>query len=120
MILEALHTKINAVINAYAQIGDIDAEMPFAVYSADQTPVRSKYGIEAYEYTIRISVVSDKLNECMAKSGLIKAAVEALKGTTQNSTAFDFVMKENETQRFDVSTNRYINDITYRAITQNE
>lgn len=120
MILEPLHTTINAVINAYPQIGDIDADVPFAVYSADQTVLRSKAGVEGYEYTIRISVVSDQLNECMTKSGLIKTAVESLQGATGNTTVFDFVMKDNETQRFDVSTNRYINDITYRAITQNE
>lgn len=120
MILQALQTKINAVINAYPMIGDIDAEIPFAVYGADQSILRSKRGVEGYEYTVRIAVVSDNINECMTKSGLIRTAVEALTGKTQDSTKFDFVIKDQEVQRFDVSTNRYINDLTYRIITTNE
>ena len=70
MILEPLHTTINAVINAYPQIGEgtLTRILPFvACYSADQTVLRSKAGVEGYEYTIRISVVSDQLNECTTK-----------------------------------------------------
>lgn len=119
MILEALHTKINAVINAYATIGDIDAVVPFAVYSADQAVLRSKGGIEGYEYTVRISVVSESLSECLTKSWLIKTAIESLIGTTTNGTTFDIIQKQSETQRPDTSTMRYINDFSYLITTQN-
>ena len=118
MILEALHSKINAVVSGYPLIGDIDAPLPFAVYSADQAVLRSKAGIEGYEYTVRISVVSDSLSECLSNASGIASGIEGLVDQTENGTTFDFVTREYETQRFDVSTNRYISDLQYKMITQ--
>lgn len=119
MILEALHTKINSIVNAFPLIGDIEADAPFAVYSADQSVLRTKSGIIGYEYDVQITVVHPELSVCFEKSDLIKAAVETLDGTTTNDTTFESVRYVSENQRYDAQALYHINDIIYKVFTTN-
>jgi len=119
MILQELHTAINAVINAYPITADIEATAPFAAYTVDYVTLKDKAGIASYDYAVRVAVVDDSLSNCITQSASIKTAVEALEGVTGLSTTFDSVRLRSENQRYDGDLGYYINEIEYRVLTAN-
>ena len=120
MILEALHTKINPIINAFPLVGDIEADVPFAVYNADVIPLWSKQGIIGYEYTVIINVIDTDLNRCISNSELINTAILALAGTTTNSTKIDSVQFQGENHDFNNVSMAYVNELKYTILTNNK
>jgi hypothetical protein len=120
MIIQAIHNTINPIITAYAMLGDIEAVVPFAIYSIDQRPMYDKEGITAYENTVDVSVVDITASRCATKSGLVVAALLGLEGTVVDTTAFDIARLNRQTMRFDDKAQAYINYIQVRLITQNE
>jgi hypothetical protein len=119
MILQELHTAINAVINAYPITADIEATAPFAAYTADHVTLKDKTGVCGYEYTVRIAVVDDSIANCITQSASIKSAVESLEGATGLSTVFDAIFLQSESQRLEDESGLYINEIEYRVLTTN-
>lgn len=120
MIIQAIHNTINPVITAYAMLGDIEAIVPFAVYSIDQRPMYDKEGITAYENSLDVSVVDTDAERCVTKSGLVITALLGLEDTVVDTTVFDIARLTRQTMRFDDKAQAYINYIQVTLITQNE
>lgn len=120
MILEAIHSAISGVCEAYALIGDIEAETPFAVYNASPTPLRDKSGIVGYDYDVTVSLVSPDLDTVVNMSSGIISGVLALEDDMREGTSIDFAHFQGAEQRYDAVASVHVNDIKFRIVTENE
>lgn len=119
MIQEAIMSKCSSVMKTYPLIGDIEATVPFCCYACEQRPVFEKRGIAWYETVVNISVVDAVFKDCLTKSATIIGNIEALAGTTQNSTVVKMVMLTKEAQRYD-EAGAYVNEIQFRIVSDNK
>ncbi len=120
MISAALQTTLAGIItNTFFAIGDEDIQVPFCVHREDETPMRLKEGIAGYAYDCEIAIVDDSPDDIDTYKGSIISALEALAGTTVESTVINTVSYEGDAPDFDQESKLYINILRFYIETDN-
>ena len=120
MITEAIQATVAAIItNSYVTIGDEEITVPFCVHSEQELPPNLlKEGVHSYNYAVEIMIVDTLPDNVKTKVDLVRAAIEALPGTTVNSTEFLVVNYEGDDPGFDQESKLYGNNIRFTIETK--
>ena len=120
MISEAIQTKVAGVVtNTFIHIAPETAVAPFAVHSEAGVPLRTKEGIEGYEYDVNVIIVTASASQRETYAAQVIAAIEALSGTTTNSTAVDEARYISDNPAFDEELELYGTNMFFKVITSN-
>jgi hypothetical protein len=120
MISEAIQATVAAIItNTYAIIGDEEITAPFCVHTETElAPTLLKEGILNYNYTVEVLIIDELPDSITTAANSVRAAIEALAGTTVNSTTFDQVNYEGDSPGFDQESRLYGNNLTFTIETK--
>ena len=81
MILDAIATTMNTTtLNSYPIVGDVEADLPFAVFSALQAPVKTKDGIQGYANNVVVTVLCADLDDLDDYNVAVRAAITNMLG----------------------------------------
>lgn len=120
MISEALQSVIVAIIpNTYPSIGDEGIAVPFCVHEENDEPIYLKEGIAGYSWTCEIAIVHSTPDAAEALAVSVKAAAEALAGTTNHTTIIESVSYEGSAQGFDQASREYLRILQFIIQTKN-
>jgi hypothetical protein len=109
----------NIIPNTFNVIGDEDIAAPFCVHEAQQSPVFLKQGIAGYEYDCEIAIIAELPDSVEALKQQVRAAVEALPGTTSEGTTFEDVEYLGDGPGYDSESKLYISIVRYLIQTSN-
>lgn len=120
MISEAIQTTVVAIVpNTYPIVGDEEIEAPYCVHTETElAPSLTKEGVLNYNYLVEVLIIDELPDSVNTKIALVKAALEALPGTTVNSTTFEQVNYEGDSPGFDPESRLYANNITFTIETK--
>jgi len=118
MILQALHTTLNAVLPAYPLIGDIEATTPFCMYKTEPVPVRDKTGVIGHAHTVTVGIVDRTIASVNTYTELVVTAMLAMKGT-MSTTIIESIIQIAESGIYLGGPQVYINDLEFRIYTTN-
>lgn len=115
MISEAIQATVVAIIaNTNVNIGDEKIVTPFCVHNETELPPSLlKEGVDGYNFNVEIMIIDTLPDLVNANVVLVRAAIEALAGTTVNSTAFEQVNYEGDDPGFDTESRLYANIIRF-------
>lgn len=120
MILDALQTILNPITNAHPLIGDIEATVPFIVYTAKPRPVNIKAGQDGFIYLVNIGIAAATISSLLTLKASVLAAILPLKGT-YNSTVIEGVIQTDDSGPYFENENALnINDLEFTIFTTNE
>lgn len=120
MLLDALYSTINPIVQASPVIAEFDAEVPVCVYQAESTPIRIKDGIIGYDHNVSIALIDDDLDRINTNTVAIIAAILAMNGNTIESTTItDALLTTENGVIFDKQTNTYQNSFEFSIETNN-
>ena len=120
MIGEAIQATVVAIIpNTYAIVGDEEIEVPYCVHiETELEPTRVKEGILNYNYSVEVLIIDSLPDSVISSAALVRAAIEALAGTTVNSTTFEQVIYEGDDPGFDQESRLYASNIRFTIETK--
>lgn len=119
MLLDALHTTMNPVLDAHLLVGDIEAELPFCVYRAVPEPVRDKTGITGYIYVVEVGIIDNNPDDVNNYTESLTTAMLAMAGTI-NETEIEKVLLTDESGfYYSHADNVYMNDLEFKVFTKN-
>lgn len=119
MILDALHTTLNPVLDAYPLIGDIEATLPFCMFKVDTEHVRGKQGIMGYKHTVLVGIAAATIDECDSFTDPVIAAITSMSGTIE-TTVFNGVLHTGESGIYMSEVpEAYVNDLEFTIYTDN-
>ena len=120
MILDALYSTLNQIVKAFPLIGDeIEATVPFLVFSVVPSPVRTKDGIIGYQQQVTISLVDVDSDNLDANVIAVKEAIEAMSGTVGGTEIEDVMLSDESGAYYNDKTNTLQYDLEYRFDTEN-
>lgn len=120
MIGEAIQAAIAAIIpNTFATVADEGVIAPFCIHTERDTPEYLKEGISGFMWDCEIAVVNKTPDLVETNAMQIKTALEALEGTTSNSTVIESVSFEGSDQGFDETSRLYMKVIQFIINTKN-
>jgi len=120
MISAAIQTTLEGIItDTFIAIGDEDIQVPFCVHQERETPIRLKEGIAGYAYDCDVAIVDDSPDDVNTYKGSIISALEALAGTTVESTVINTVSYEGDDPDFDQESRLYTNILRFYIETAN-
>jgi len=120
MISEAIQDAVEAVIpNTYQSIGDEEISLPYCIHEESDTPERVKEGVALYAWLVEIGIVHSTPDAAETLAVSVIAAVEALAGTTSNSTIIDTVEYQGSEPGFDQGTREYLKLLRFIVNTKN-
>lgn len=120
MIGEAIQVAIEAIIpNTYALIGDENITVPFCLHEEKDETVYLKEGIAGYTWTCEIAIVHSTPDAAEILAMQVKAAIEALAGTTDHATIIEAVSYEGSDPGFDQGTREYLKILRFTIETSN-
>lgn len=112
-------TLLGVITNTFFAIGDEEIQAPFCVHTERQAPVRLKSGIAGYEYDCEIAIVDDSPDDIETKKTSVRSALEALEGTTVQSTSIEVVEYLGDDPGFDQESKLYISILRFTIQTSN-
>jgi hypothetical protein len=120
MIGEAIQVTVEAIIsNTFAIVGDEEIITPYCVHTETEIePTYLKEGILNYNYSAEVLIIDVTPDSVNTKVALVRAAIEALAGTTVNSTAIEQVIYEGDDPGFDQESRLYANNIRFSIETK--
>jgi len=130
-MINALQKILNPIVKSFPLIGDqVEATVPFLVFTADPEPLRTKDGIIGYNYTVNITLVDNLISRIETNTEAIEKALELLIKPADSKvkipvevegTMIEDILLQDETGTyFNVKTRTYQNDIEYRFDTENK
>lgn len=120
MISEAIQETLEDIItNTYIAIGDEDIDLPFCVHTEREVPVRLKEGVVGYEYEAEIVIVDDSPDDVEDLKQSIISAIEALTGTTVESTSISSAEYLGDEPMFDQEAHEYATVLRFNIETNN-
>lgn len=120
MISEAIQATIVAIIpNTFAIVGDEEIITPYCVHTETELPpTLLKEGVINYNYSVEVLIIDDLPDNVNTKVNSVRTAIEALAGTTVNSTSFEQVNYEGDDPGFDQESRLYANNIRFTIETK--
>lgn len=120
MISEAIQATVGAIItNTNVNIGDEKIVTPFCVHNETELPPSLlKEGVDGYNFNVEIMIIDTLPDLVNTNVVLVRAAIEALAGTTVNNTAFEMVNYEGDDPGFDTESRLYANIIRFTIETK--
>lgn len=120
MITEAIQATVAAIItNTYFTVLDENISPPYCFHSEQELPPNLlKEGVHSYNYAVEIMIVDTLPDNVKTKVNSVRAAIEALAGTTVNSTEFLAVNYEGDDPGFDQESKLYGNNIRFTIETK--
>jgi hypothetical protein len=120
MISAAIQAVVQAVIpNTYQSMGDEEITIPYCIHEENDTPEYLKEGLSGYSWLVEIGIVHSTPDAAEALAVSVIAAVEALAGTTNNSTIIDTVEYQGSEPGFDQVTREYLKLLRFNINTKN-
>ncbi len=120
MISAAIQAKLAAIIpRTYLAIGDEDIEAPFCTHTETERELLLKEGNDGYEYDCAIAIIDDSPDDVETLKQSVITAIEALAGTTTNSTKIDSVAYQGDDPGFDEESKLYITILSFLIETSN-
>jgi len=120
MISNAIQTVVSAIIpNTFQSIGDENIAKPYCIHEESDTPDYHKAGLSGYSWSVEIGIIHNKPDSAETLAVSVKAAVEALQGTTNDSTIIDLVEYLGTTPGFNQETREYLKMIHFNILTRN-
>lgn len=120
MLSTAIQTALAKIMtNTFFAIGDEEVQAPFCVHSERQRPQRLKSGVTGYEYDVEIAIIDTSPDNVEAKKTSVRTALEALEGTTSESTSIELVEYIDDDPGFDQESKLYMTVITFIISTSN-
>jgi hypothetical protein len=120
MLSAAVQSTLAGIItNTFFAIGDEEIQVPYCVHRELQRPERMKSGVSGYEYDVEIAVIDSSPDAVETSKQSIRTALEALEGTTKESTAIDFVEYLGDEPDHDEESNLYTNVLRFIITTSN-
>jgi hypothetical protein len=119
MIGEAIQATVEAIItNTFSMVGDEKILTPYCVHTETELPPSLlKEGISNYNYLVEILIIDVLPDNVNAFAALVRPAIEALAGTTKDSTTFEQVNYEGDDPGFDQEQRLYANNIRFTVET---
>jgi hypothetical protein len=121
MIGEAIQATVAAIIPNTFAIVVLDDEItaPYCVHTETELePTYLKAGLLNYNYAVEILIIDELPDNVSTKVALVRAAIEALPGTTVNSTAFEQVIFEGDDPGFNEESRMYANNLRFTIETK--
>ena len=120
MISAAIQTELKKIItNTYLVMGDEGIVTPYCVHKEAGVPQYLKQGLIGYLYDCEVVVIDKTPGAVETLAMRIKTALEALAGTTTNSTKIDGVEFTGDAPDYDVESKLYINILSFTIETSN-
>lgn len=120
MISDAIQAAVQAVIpNTYQTIGDEDISLPYCIHEEADAPEYLKEGLIGYSWLIEIAIVHSTSDAAEALAVQVIAAVNALAGTTNDTTVIDTVEYQGGEPGFDPATREYLKMLRFNINTKN-
>ena len=120
MISAAIQSTLLGIIpNTFFAIGDEKIITPFCVHKESGTPINLKSGLVGYTYQCEVVIIDDLPEKVETLVMSVKAALEALAGTTVSTTIIDAVTFEGDDPDFDTEDKMYINILRFTFETSN-
>lgn len=119
MIIDALISTINPIVDCYTAIGDLKAELPFAVIQVAPDPIRTKDGIVGYTQKVSVALVDNDVDRIEANTVAVRAAVEAMHGLISECQINDVSFDSENGIIFDPETQTYQNSFEFDFDTDN-
>ena len=119
MILDAIISVLNPIIDTYTAVGDINAAVPFAVIQVEPSPIRSKDGIIGYTQKASVTLVDTDITRIDANAQAVFAAIAAMSGTIQGCVINDVLFESEQGISFDQLSNSYQNSLDFNFDTDN-
>ena len=121
MISAAIQTTLEVILpDTFFAIGDEGIEAPFCVHNEQELPpLLLKEGVAGYNFMVEIMIIDTLPDTVAAKVALVRAAIEALAGTTVDSTKFETVNYEGDDPGFDQESRLYGNNMRFEIGTEN-
>jgi hypothetical protein len=113
MILDALISTINPIVDCYTAIGDLKAELPFAVIQVAPEPIRTKDGIIGYTQKVSVALVDNDVDRIEANTVAVRAAVESMYGLIAECKINDVSFDSENGIIFDPETQTYQNSMEF-------
>ena len=119
MIIDALISTINPIVDCYTAIGDIEAELPFAVIQVVPDPIRTKDGIIGYTQKVSVALIDNDVDRLESNTVSVRSALESLTGSI-SGCQINSVSTDSETGIiFDQQTQTFQNTIELTFDTDN-
>jgi hypothetical protein len=120
MIGEAIQATVAAIItNTFAIVGDEEILAPYCVHTETELePTYLKEGLLNYNYSVEVLIIDVLPDNVLTKVALVRAAIEALAGTTVNNTIFEQVIYEGDDPGFNQEDRLYANNIRFLVETK--
>lgn len=120
MISNAIQAVVQAVIpTTFQTIGDENIAVPYCIHEESDVPELLKEGVASYNWTCEIGIVHSTADAAETLAVSVIAAVEALAGTTNDSTVIDAVEYLGSDPGFDQNTREYLKLLRFNIQTRN-
>jgi hypothetical protein len=120
MINDAIQAVVSAVIpNTFQSIGDEKIPVPYCIHESTDNPEYLKEGLSGYEWTTEIGIIHSTADAAESLAVNVIAAMEALGGTTRNSTIIETVQYMGSEPGFNEQTREYLKLLRFIINTKN-
>lgn len=113
MILDALISTINPIVDCYTAIGDINSNLPFSVIQVVPEPIRIKDGIIGYTQKVSVALVDNDVDRIETNTVAVRAAIEAMHGLIEGCQINDVSFDSENGIIFDQDTQTYQNSMEF-------
>lgn len=120
MIGEAIQATVVAIIpNTYSMMADEQLVAPLCVHEETEIePTLIKEGTLNYNYAVDIMIIDTLPDNVISYAASVRSAIEALAGTTKNSTIFEQVIYEGDDPGFSTEDRLYSRNLRFTIETK--